>query len=119
MELVLLLYLAIGFILAVIYAKTGTGDGGKCIGMVWAWPLILFIGILVIWPGEYFDKMCRNARLKKELKEQEKKDKRMHENCKKCTWDNVICTHIEKPWSTDCYEKPKVMVEEGNKNETN
>ena len=102
-------YFLIGAILAYLYAKLGRdeADGGRCILMIWAWPFVLLVGLVAIWPGEWFDKVCRQAREERHIKEREKRWKMLEENCSKCAWHNTLCTSADKPWTSYCYVRPR------------
>lgn len=97
-------YLVIGVCLAIWYAKLGKGTAEHCIGMVYGWPLILFIGIFIVWPTEWFNKLIK---ITKE-KERAEKRKKLEENCANCARNNSeSCPEGLRPLTSSCYDKPR------------
>lgn len=107
-------YFLIGIFAAYLYAKAGlpNSDGAKCVMMIWAWPFVILVGVIAIWPGELFDKLCRKSREERRIREDEKKQKKLKENCSKCAWDGNICGSDDKPWALYCYVKPREEIKD-------
>lgn len=101
-------YLVVGVCLAIWYAKLGKGTAEHCIGMVYGWPLILFIGIFIVWPTEWFNKLIKATKEKNLEKERAEKRKKLEENCANCARNNSeMCPEWLKPLTSSCYDKPR------------